>query len=152
MESIDNLETANINTLWMQNIYENIKNIEDLLRIAKEGVPNLVDFLQIPINQRDIQINEARYKATRLIITEMELLLSDSSPILKDDKYETFMKRLGSISKAIRNKGLFIKTKHSASTNTITGSSTSRLLEDTIDFLAYLRTKIILELKEEMVS
>lgn len=83
-----------INTLWIKNVYENIKKLEEFERFARsgfDGIPAYTSVYQgIPADQRDIFKARTQYQNLQLFYNELLLLLTDLTPIIE----ETTMARL----------------------------------------------------------
>lgn len=106
------VQTANINEKWLQNIYENIKKMEEHERLSREGCEDLLDYIRIPSDQRKIIIGSLQYKNLNFLITEFNLLLTDLSPVVDSNKVKSFRDTLETIENALPNITLFIEEKY----------------------------------------
>lgn len=148
----ESYESTNIHTKWLENIYEQIKNIQYMERLAMEGCTSLIEYFQIPFSMQRIIIPDTQYKNIRFIVLEMQILISNLSPVLKDRKayYET---RLKVIADSIDNRKLFLKEVKS--NNQLVSIEPTPFMNTTIKFLFKLKSDIIndigdiLYLKEE---
>lgn len=141
-EDVNNLQSGNINAIWLQNIYENIKNLEMLERLAREGCNSLLDYLQMPFEQRDLIIGDLQYKNLRFIITEIYLLLSDLTPVLKDIELNNFYKALDKMKTIIEDRTLFLDEPRLANKR-LKYSHPTEFFYLTLDFLHQLKINII---------
>ncbi len=66
-------EATNISDLWLKNIFENVKNLESMERLAREGCVSLLEFAQMDSRM----LPEIQYKNLKMMISEIELLLSE---------------------------------------------------------------------------
>lgn len=137
--------TANINSLWLQNVYENLKNLEMLERIAKEGCNSVMEYLGIPMDQRITLLADTQYKNLRFIVTEMSLLLTDLTPVMDQTKLKIFRQMLSKIEEVITKRQLFVNENYSAKKKGIVQSSVTEFFHQTLKFLCNLRIKIIQE-------
>jgi len=144
---VENLESNNINQLWIKNIYENIKKLEELFRRSSEGCSSLIEYLMIPISIREREISEAMYKNLKLIRTEMKLLVADCCLHLQDNKYNKYLEKIDALKKIINNKAIFITESYSARLNMIIGSQVTQYFQETLDFFFNLRVEIMRDIK-----
>jgi len=140
------LNQNTINTLWMQNIYDNLKNLEMLERLAREGCTSLLDYLQIPHQNRNIVIGDAQFKNLRFMVTELHLLLTDLTPVMEETKITNMRGGLAKVQKSISTRSLFINDRRSATNNNIATSEPTDLFNMTLDYLATMRISIIKEI------
>jgi len=102
-----NFETTNIHLEWLENIYSELKLIQDMERTAREGCRNLMEYLQIPFeNQRTI-LADVRYKNLKFLAMELDILINNLTPII-EGKVEGYKKRLKPILCALNNRDLFL--------------------------------------------
>lgn len=138
------LQSANINEKWLNNIYENIKNLENYERLVREGCQSLLDFMNIPLKDRAVVIGLTQFKNLRFLITEFNLLLADLTPIIQNsDKYD---KILNNIEKALKNEKLFIKSRIDIN-NQITEVKPTEFFYQTLDALHGLKRDLFGEIK-----
>lgn len=144
---MENLESNNVNQLWVRNIYENIKRLEELFRRANEGCSSLIDYMSIPYNLRDREITEAMYKNLKLIRTEMKLLVADCCLHLESTKYESYLNKINSLKTIINNRQIFIQESYSARLNQVINSQVTPYFQETLDFFFNLRVEIMKDIK-----
>lgn len=106
----EEFETTNIHTKWLESIYEQIRNIQAMQRIAKEGALTLMDYLQIPMEMHPFIIPETEYKNLRFMVLEMDMLVSNLANVLKD-KTKAYHEDIKKVTDLIDNRNLFIKDK-----------------------------------------
>lgn len=138
MEEI--FETTNINLEWLNNIYSELKTIQDIERISREGCRNLMEYLQIPIDSQKIVMADAQYKNMRFFALELDLLITNLAPVIKD-KVEKYDKQLKPILKNINNRSLFID--ETTINNKVVEIYTLPFFNYTIDFLVSIKSEII---------
>ena len=143
----NNVGSANINAEWLKNIAENLKNLEILERLSYEGCSSLLDYVQMPYEQRNIVIADTMYKNLCFMVTEIGLLLTDLTPVIDKEKIEKFEKDLYQIRLVINNRRLFIQESHSATQNAIISSKVKPFFIETRDYLSLLRKEIIYEIR-----
>lgn len=137
--------SGNINSLWINNIYENIKSIEIMVRMAREGCNSLNEYVQIPFERKELFIVDAQYKNLRQMHTELGLLVTDLSPLLKKEETEKYFNLLDSVEKVIENRKLFIEDIKN-SDSMIVSSRTTPFFYETLVFLEGIRRKLIMEM------
>lgn len=139
-------KSTNINSLWLENIYENLKNLEQLERLAREGCSSLFDYFQTSETQRRIVFADLQYKNLRFIVTEINLLLTDLTPVIEKNKLEYFRIAIRKVEEAINERKLFINEKFSATRNGIISSNVTNFFHETLNYLTEMRIKIIKEI------
>jgi hypothetical protein len=139
-------QSANINQAWLSNVYENLKNLEGLERLAREGCISLLDYVNMPMEIRTIQISDIQFKNLRLMVTEFSLLLTDLTPIIEKTKHDYLKGVVSNIDRIINERSLFIKDSFSQTQNRITKSETTHLYWETITILTELREEVIREI------
>lgn len=147
MEEEISIQSSNINAKWLENIYENIQKLEQYERLMREGCTSLLDYFQIPENRRDIIIGDVQFKNLRFYVTEFNLLLSDLSPILDDQKSIEFRLLLEQIQRACNSRRLFIKDIFS-STRELRKSVPTPVFFSTINILTKLKVDLFREIKD----
>lgn len=147
MEEFTNVpHSSNINEKWLDNIYENIKNIEKLERYAREGCESLIEFLNIPFNQRAYILGEVQFKNLKLLISEFKLLLGDLSPLLEESKTKPYIEFINKVQKAINRRGLFIQSEYDLNGN-IKSAIPTPFFYETIEGFYNLKVKLFREEK-----
>lgn len=144
----DFVQSANINAKWLENVYENIKNLEKIERLAREGCSSLMEYLNIPANKREIMIGEAQYKNLRFFTSEFILLLSDLTPIITDEKVNNIKYILKNISSSLKNnRNLFIKDIYN-SQRQLTQVKLTPFFDETLETLSTLKVELFMEIKK----
>lgn len=143
MEESNSFESTNINALWLQNIYENLKNLEFHERLAREGCNSIIEYIQMPYDKRNIFLSEVQYKNLRFIITEINLLLTDLSPVVNEKELEEYRKQLDNLERVINLRKLFIREIYSSIKKEITKSEMTPFFLETVGFVTKLRVNII---------
>jgi len=133
-------ETSNIHLDWLNNIYNELKIIQDLERTAREGCRNLMEYLQIPFGQQKIIMADTQYKNMRFLALELDLLISNLAPVISDDVIK-YSDQLNPILKHINNRSLFIEER--IVNNKIVEIYTLPFFNTTMDFLIRIKADII---------
>lgn len=139
--------SSNINEKWLNNVYENIKKMEEHERLSREGCESLFDFLRMSYEHRKVIIGSTQFKNLSFFITEFGLLLTDLSPVIKKDTLKKFKNTLDTIEKALGTKALFIDEHYDAD-GRITETSPTRFFWETIKALNNLKTDLFIEIKD----
>jgi hypothetical protein len=132
--------TTNFHTNWLDNLYNQLMAIQTMFRNASEGANELMDYLQIPINQRQLVIPEVQYKNLRFLILEMDLLL-DNLYRMNEIDIPKIKEELSSVKKEIDNVELFLQPKFA--NNQLIGLKLKPAFKITLDYLSEIKTKII---------
>lgn len=117
-EYFGSVQSANINEKWLENIFENIKKLEDYERLIRDGCKSVLDFLNISPKLRQVVIGDTQFKTISLFVTEFKLLLADLTPVIENEAQE-FNKVLDSVDKAIKQRNLFVRDVRNTSNNII---------------------------------
>lgn len=133
-------ESTNIHLKWLDNIYNQIKVLQDFERIAREGCRDLIEYLEIPINMRSIIMPEVQYKNLRFMVLELDILISNLSPVLKE-KTDEYKKRIEPILKNINDRSLFLKDVKI--NNQIVRINILLFLDKTINYLTSIKSDLI---------
>jgi len=133
-------ETTNINLEWLNNIYSELKIIQDIERIAREGCRNLMEYLQIPFEQQRIIMADTQYKNMRFFALELDLLLSNLAPVIKKD-IEKYEKQLSPILKNLNDRSLFIGERRV--NNRIVEIYTLPFFHTTLTYLIKIKSEVI---------
>ena len=143
----DKIESVkNISQLWLQNIYENLKNLENMERLAREGCESVFDYVQIPIRIRNKVVAEAQYKNLRLMVSEMILLLTDITPICKKEFIKGVSDMVHLIKARITHRKDFISTPINQTKGKLTDSKLLNSFYITLEKITDLRIKVIKEI------
>jgi len=132
---------------WVKNIMENLKNLEVMERYAREGCQTILEYLQIPYEQRQVIIADVQYKNLRLIINELILLITDLTPVVNPDTLNTFDGQLKKLTELIKERKSFVKETYNASSNTVTTSSVTELYFKVLETTTSMRREIIKEIR-----
>ena len=86
----ENFDSSNINFKWLENIYEQLKDIQEMERLSKEGCRSLIEYINVPNEVKGLLLPEIQYKNLRFAVLELNILIDNLKPILKDktDKYK----------------------------------------------------------------
>jgi len=136
----DAFDTTNINLEWLNNIYNEIKTIQDIERNAREGCRNLMEYLQIPLNSQRVTMADTQYKNMRFFALELDILVKNLAPVIKDkvDKYD---KQLEPILKSVNNRTLFVDERRM--NNKLVEIYTLPFFHSTVEFLVSIKAEII---------
>ena len=136
----DTFDTVNINLEWLNNIYAELKLIQDLERTAREGCRNLMEYLQIPLNGQKVIMADVQYKNMRFLALELDLLISNLAPVIPDE-VNKYNKRLKPILNNMNNRSIFLEEIHLD--NKLVEIYTLPFFNSTIDFLISIKKNII---------
>lgn len=157
MEQESNLlESDNINSIWLKNVYESLKNLEIMERNAREGCASLFDYLQIPLDYRVKEFAEIQYKNLRFMVTEFALLITKLSPLIEDDELKKLREINKRLTRIINNRSLFLRDIKKGggiihTTLTITFDNTLELLSSQVSDIIK-KMEHILYIKEDKES
>jgi hypothetical protein len=140
------MQSANINKKWLDNIYENIKRIEESQRLAREGCKDLYEYYNVPERKRQIILGDIQYKNLRFIISEFYLLLDDLTPILDEKKEQSFRKILKELEFHVQNRKSLIKDSFNSSRMLIQSRTTENFWE-VMEAVSILKTELFKEIK-----
>lgn len=133
-------ESANIHTKWLENIYEQLKNIQTMERLASEGCSTLEEYFQIPFHLQRVVIPDAQYKNLRFIILEMRLLISNLSPVL-NERVQYYKEKLNPILKVKDKRELFLKEVKV--NNQLNSIEILPFMTSTLEVLFFIKSMII---------
>lgn len=136
---MEEFETTNINLKWLDNIYNQLKILQDLERMAREGCVSLLDFIQIPLNIQNVIIPEVRYKNMKFFALELDILINNLVPVLEGD-VKKHKERLDKIIKIYDTRNLFLEEVKSNNNFYI---KVKPFLTKTIDLLVKIKSEII---------
>lgn len=102
-------ESDNINSLWLKSVFESLKSLENMERMAREGCSSLLEYLQYPIELRASQFADIQYKNLRFMVTEFSLLIRKLNPIIDETYGNTLMLTVSRLQNVIDRRGLFVK-------------------------------------------
>lgn len=108
MEDNINIESSNIHSKWLENIYNQLMKIQEMELLALEGCSSLAEYLEIPLEMVNVILPEIQYKNLKFLVHELNSLIDNLSPILKDD-VKNYRKKLESIINNIDIRHLFFK-------------------------------------------
>jgi hypothetical protein len=144
----ENFESTNIHLDWLNNIYGQLKMLQDFERIAREGSRSLMEYLQIPFEYQRVVMPDAQYKNMRFFAMELDILISNLSSAFKEedkgDKVKEYKKRLEPILRVIDNRHLFLREKKM--NNQLIEIQVLPFLNTTVKFLISIKSDIILDI------
>lgn len=133
-------ESTNINTKWLENIYEQLQTIQNMERLAREGCNSIVEYMQIPFNMRQVILPDVEYKNLRFMILEMDILICNLAPILKD-KTQEYVTMLGKIMDKIDSRQLFLK--EIKKDNQVVMIEPLPFMQASVNYLTSIKSKLI---------
>jgi molecular chaperone DnaK (HSP70) len=90
MEDNQNDMSINVTELWHKQLFMSLMKIQEYERIARDGASSIEAIFQI--NRNDIPY--VQYQYLRMIITEMDILLSNTKKKLSDKFFEDSTKEI----------------------------------------------------------
>lgn len=141
------VESININAKWIDNIYENVKKIEEFERLAREGCTSVLEYVQYPIANRDLFLAEIQYKNLKLLLNELFLVIPDIVPVIGETKSDEFMVTLNRIAKVIEHKENMIEISRDDVNRTIKDAKMTELFVKSLNVLHECREELILMIK-----
>jgi hypothetical protein len=136
-----NLETTNINLKWLNNIYEQLTNIQNMERLCREGCTSIADYIMIPMDKKGIVLPDAQYKTLKFLIMEMDLLIDNLSPIL-GEKTDSYKKRIAKVLNIVNDPSLFVKPIYS-SEKQLSYIQVLPLYNETIIYISQINSDLI---------
>jgi len=106
----DNFSSSNIHLDWLDNIMNQLKDLQDIERLSREGCRSIIEYVSIPPEIAHNFIVETCYKNIQFFIMELHIVVTNLQSTLKEDSKEYF-KRLEFLDKKIKNKKLFVVQK-----------------------------------------
>ena len=140
----EGFESTNIHMKWLDNIYEEIRLIQDMERISREGCRNLMEYFQIPFENQRIIMPDAQYKNLRFMVLELDILISNLSTPLKDKKKE-YRERLLPVLKTINRRDLFLRERKK--NGQLIGIEVLPLHYTTVEYLSNLKSDLIADIE-----
>jgi hypothetical protein len=77
-------------------------------RLAREGCNSIMEYMDIPFNIRPMILVDVEYKNLRFMALEMDILIGNLAPILKE-KTEKYNEKLNLLLMNLDNRSLFLK-------------------------------------------
>jgi len=140
-------ESTNISEKWNENIYENIRNLENMERYAREGCGSIMEFAQLLNNPNyNMIIKEVQYKNAKMMLSEIQLLLTDIRIIIDDEFYDKIKKLTEGLEKYINKRELFLLERFDTTKSKIIGMELTPFFYKILDKLCELRARIIFEI------
>lgn len=139
-------KTANINMLWLQNIFENLKNLEYMERIAREGTDSLIDYIKVPEQDRSRYFAAIQYKNLKMMISEMFLLLADLQPVITSQFYKEIKESLDKLQESITEERKFIKSYFSQVSKSVYKAELTTNFDVMLKIVSSMRSRIIKEI------
>ncbi len=136
----EDFETTNINLEWLNNIYSQLKIIQDIERISREGCRNLMEYLQVPLDSQRLIMADAQYKNMRFFAIELDILIKNLAPVIKDH-VEKYNEQLGKIITNINRRDLFLEERRI--NNKVVEIYTLPFFDVTINYLVSIKSEII---------
>ena len=133
-------ESININIEWLNNIYDELRTIQDIERLAREGCRNLMEYMQTPINSQRLVLADVQYKNMRFFALELDILIRNLAPVIPE-KVDSYVKRLAPILDNLNKRNLFVEERKM--NNKVVEIYTLSFLHKTIDFLVSIKSDII---------
>lgn len=140
MDNQEDFESTNINLRWLENIYEQLRTIQSMERLAREGCNSIMEYLQIPPNVRQIILNDVEYKNLRFMALEMDILIANLAPILKE-KTEDYSKKIDMVLVNLDNRKLFIR--EIKKDNKVVMTEPLQFMYQTINYLSNTKNDLI---------
>jgi len=141
-----NYESKNINEKWLMNIYENLKNLEEMERMARNGFSNLMEYLQIDYSGRDIVIPDLQYQNLRLMVGELWLLSTDLVPVISKTFYSDITSALGKYDEMVSDRKALVIDVMNQRDKKISHSILTELFYKILHAVSQMRVKIINEI------
>lgn len=147
MEEGEQLAVTNVNDLWNKNWFENIQNAENFERLIRTGGSGPDDYITIPksaLPSKEFRLimNEAKYINLINLANELDMLLTDITPVIGEDKLKEFIKHLDLICHDLQLKDKYIIIKFSADGIPF-DSTLTPLFNSAKDYLINCRREII---------
>lgn len=142
----ERLQSGNINALWIDNIYQNLKNLENMERLANEGCLSILEYASIPIGQNKIVLGDLQYKNLRMMVSEFDLLITDLTPVIEEKDITLFINEINNIKKVINNRKLFVK-ESTSHRNIMMSSEITPFFNETLIYLRDLKRKLIKQIE-----
>jgi len=105
---LNQLQSSNINSQWLGNIYENIKNLERMFRIAGNGFESIDAYIFASEQEKFIQMPDIQFTNLKAIVVEIGLLLDDLTPVLDETTLKPIYEELKSLKKEMKERGNYI--------------------------------------------
>lgn len=138
----ENYESTNIHLKWLENIYNQIRTIQDFERIANEGCRDLMEYLQIPSQMHLLVLPDAQYKNLRFMVLELNILISNLAHVLKkEDKEKEYKERIQVVLNVINNRSMFLKDIKQ--NNQVMRIIPSPMLDKTIKYVGEIKSSLI---------
>ena len=138
--------SGTINKEWLSNILENIKNLEQLERLAREGCITIFDYFNSSYEERLSRYADIQYKNLRMMVTEFDLLLTDLSPIYQEEleDYTTSLKKLKEV---LGKRHLFVKESLSVDKR-IKKSQVTEFFLSMVDYISEMKRNLYIVISE----
>lgn len=140
MEENYEVESSNIHSKWLDNIYNQFIKIQEMETLALEGCMSLAEFMEIPIERLPIYLPEIEYKNLRFMVRELKLLVDNLSPILKEQSKE-YRELLKPVLKRLDDRSLFLS--ENKKNNIIIELKLNPIFHKTVEYVLDIKTKII---------
>lgn len=142
----NDVESSNVHLSWLEFIFEKLKNIDGMIKLAREGSDSLMDYLEVPYEMRQVLLPDSQYKNLRFLVLEMDTLITNLSPMLKD-KTDKYKKNIKIITDVMDKRELFLRDIKK--NNKIEAIQILPLFNQTLNLILNMHLEII---KEKEVS
>jgi len=105
---MEEVESSNFVFDWLRLNLDNIKGIIISLRNANEGCESITEFLEIPYNLQCILIPEIQYKNMKFLVLDLDILITNLSPILKE-RTKVYKESIKQILDIRNNRSMFLE-------------------------------------------
>lgn len=144
---MSDISSVNINTKWLDDIYDNLLKIKKHLRFAKNGADSLDDYIKRLLIEQRFDLIDLQYTNLKLLVTEIAILLDDLAPIINGDS-KIDIELFDEIKSRIDNRNTFIEDTYDTVNKKIIRSNIKKAFVETVKALEKIRGQIIIELKE----
>lgn len=143
----NDFESTNISEKWMENIYENIRNLENMERLAREGCNSILEYAQLASNPNaHIIIKEVQYKNAKMMLSELQLLLTDIRIIVGETFYGKIKEVIDGLEKFIQKRELFVIENFDTTKGRIISMDLTPMFFKVLKKLCDLRGRVIFEI------
>jgi hypothetical protein len=140
MATSGDYESTNINSKWLENIYEQLQTIQNMERLAREGCNSIMEYMQIQPQTRQMILADVEYKNLRFMALEMDILIGNLAPVL-EDKTEKYNLKLNHLLQNIDTRHLFLK--EIKKDNQVVHVEALQFMYDSIGYLSNIKTSLI---------
>lgn len=139
---------TNINSLWLLNIFENIKNIEVYERMARNGCRDILNYIQIPKESRQRELSEAQYQNLMMFGNELMVMLPDFASNLDKEVFGKYNAQLTILTNSLRlQKSKYYKENISIPRKTIINTYLTEDFYSVLNIFAEMRRELLLKVE-----